>query len=470
MEWIFTMKLRKDIIIVFSTLIIVFLISVSTAHSMEISVGLSTNVTSLRISSSSSLVLIDKMGNRSSVSRSSVFTKRSSDKVQVNNKNFLLPVKIYSKSLLTYDKRKYRGYFQILNSKRGMTLTNRIELEQYLRGVLKMEVNPGWPMESLKAQAIISRTYAIKHKGRHAKDGFDICAKPHCQVYRGVNAEDSTLDRAIKQTDGMILKYGNDIASTFFHSDSGGATANVATVWSSSIPYLKGSKEPFNYKSPYSDWQVKLSCNDIQRASSRVGKNVGTVTGIRIYEKDPFGRVNKILVKGTNGKTIIKAHTFRMAVGAKKLKSTFFTIDSEKQNRTESKTFTVNTQELPAPELSFIDEHSLELNSSEEKLMTVLTKQGYFNSKEMIDMLLNPSTRKKYLLKAVNRKPPKRDFSDQSPSLIDPENNSFTFHGNGWGHGVGLSQWGARNLAQRGWKARRILEHYFPGTRLEKIY
>lgn len=63
-----------------------------------------------------------------------------------------------------------------------------------------MEVNPSWEMEALKAQAIVARTYALRNRGKHRSQGFDLCALPHCQVYRGINAEDPRINKAIAST------------------------------------------------------------------------------------------------------------------------------------------------------------------------------------------------------------------------------------------------------------------------------
>jgi len=448
----------------------------SDAEALDIKVGLASGTTALHLSSASQITAVDKNGSRTS---SSAFNLKASGSVKIiaGNRSMSQPVKFFSKSPLVYNNRKYRGYFMVLNSKGRLTLVNVVELEDYIRGVLKMEVNPDWPVESLKAQAVISRTYALKNRGKHGSEGFDLCDKSHCQVYRGINAEDPVLDKAITSTKGMIIKYGNSIASTFFHSDSGGATADVSKVWSSRIPYLRGKKEPYNYESPYSNWRVSLSPAKIDRAMKKLGYNIGNVTGLNVHETDPFGRANKILVSGSRGQTIVKAHTFRMAVGADHIKSTFFRIGTSMPEKRDigQKTETISRTSLPAPMLSFVDTSSPKLSPKEEKLVTTLTQQGYFTSREMIDMLLDPSARKRYLLKALDRPQPEKSSSvennySRSGSSTTDSNGNFILTGSGWGHGVGLSQWGARNLALKGWNSKKILAHYFPGTRLEKIY
>ena len=106
------------------------------------------------------------------------------------------------------------------------------------------------------------------------------------------------------------------------------------------------------------------------------------------------------------------------------------------------------------------------MSVSEERQLTALTEQGVFNSEELMDMLLNPEKRKGYLIRALRtRKPetPSRPSVPQSPS------GGFVFRGKGWGHGVGLSQWGAKTLAEKGWDHKKIIRFYFPGVTLGKM-
>ncbi len=108
-----------------------------------------------------------------------------------------------------------------------------------------MEINPAWPMEAVKAQAIVSRTYALRSmRQNNGKNGFDLRDSVLSQVYRGINAEDKRADQAISATRGIVVFHGGNLAFTPFHSDSGGATADVTAVWGGSMPYLRGVNEP----------------------------------------------------------------------------------------------------------------------------------------------------------------------------------------------------------------------------------
>lgn len=459
---------------IFLTIVATLMLGISStteAIPRNINVGLAVNRSSLRISSTSSYVLSDSRGNTLPIKGTLTLSGNGSTGItRINGKSFHLPLTLSSKGLLIFEKRKYRGKMKIIRGRTGLTLVNTLGVEDYLRGVLKMEVNPTWPMESLKTQAIISRTYAFRHIGRHGKEGFDVCALPHCQVYRGVNAEDKTLDRAIRETTGLVVTYNGKLALTPFHSDSGGATADVKTVWGGNIPYLNAKKEPRNYVSPYSSWKVSLDLSQIQGALRRKGISLGTVNGIDIVKRDPFGRVNSIRITGTSGSKVISAHSFRMMMGSKTIKSTMFQLSTARGNSGSndgSKNESLNSTS-PAPRLSFVDEGSNKLNLEEEKLITVLTKQGFFTADQMIDMLVHPEKRKSYLVQALNRKPVQ---VTQTPTPHKrPGNSNIVFMGKGWGHGVGLSQWGAKSLAENGWTTRKIIDHYYPGTQIKKYY
>lgn len=464
------LKHLKNISIVLLLLAIMSgLSATSEASNKNIRVGLASGKTTLTVSSSSAYSMTDSRGKQINIQGNlSISEQGPTGKVLTNQGTFHLPLTVSGKGYKIYNKRKYRGSFRIIKIGKGLNLINVLDVEDYLRGVLKMEVNPNWPFEALKAQAIISRTYAFRHINRHSKNGFDVCDLPHCQVYRGVNAEDQVLDRAVKETKGLVVVFNGSIALTPFHSDSGGATADVRTVWGGQLPYLKAVKEPVDYVSPYSAWTTTLNSTDIQKMLRAKGIDIGKVKGLEVAQQNSFGRADIIRVIGTKGSKALSSHAFRMAIGSKTIKSTMFTISTtnSKRNSFEKNGGNINHQ-ASAPKLSFVDEHSSDLNIEEEKLMTVLTKQGFFNAEQMIDMLLHPNKRKSYLIKALERRPANSKIQSRNKLITGSE---FVLKGKGWGHGVGLSQWGAKNLAENGWESKQIINHYYHGTRIQKYY
>ena len=236
----------------FFALIFLFMLFPSfRADARMVSVGLSIGQSTLKISSASAMTVTDGAGKRHSIGGTAEFRAAGAGTVKAGNHSFRLPVTISGKAPLSFNGRRYRGTFRIISSGSGITLVNVLDLEEYLRGVLKMEINPSWPMEAVKAQAIVSRTYALRSiRQNNGKNGYDLRDSVLSQVYRGINAEDKRADQAISATRGVVVLHGGALAFTPFHSDSGGATADVAAVWGGNMPYLRGVNEPYPPSSP----------------------------------------------------------------------------------------------------------------------------------------------------------------------------------------------------------------------------
>ena len=92
---------------------------------------------------------------------------------------------------------EYPGGADIQLMRGSMVVNNLVACEDYLRGVLPEEMPPDWPEDALKAQAVAARTYALKHRGRHEKDGYDLCDTTHCQVYEGLDSATARTDKAV---------------------------------------------------------------------------------------------------------------------------------------------------------------------------------------------------------------------------------------------------------------------------------
>lgn len=450
---------KKTVLIVIFFICVVFNANSSlAAPSGIVSVGISIGDCKASFSSKNGPLTITSASGEKAVFKSTVPVSLNPDgTVTAGSLKFKLPATIKGQGLVYWNNRPYRGSFRLVSEGRGFNVVNILNVEDYLKGVLKMEVNPAWPMESLKAQAIIARTYAFRSRNKHGASGFDLCATSHCQVYRGVSAEDPTLSRAIDSTSGIVLNYNGSLAATFYHSDSGGYTADVASVWGSSIPYLQGKAEPVPYESPYSRWQVTLGLSEIQRILSSKGINLGTLNTIEIISVDPAGRAEMINLKGSTRSITIRSSLFRTYMGSDRIKSTFFTIEDDPSST------------LPQSVLSSSANEPTPLTPQDEQLLISLTKKGVFNSEELMDMLVRPERRSIHLKNALQRQSGCSLSSDTKTNNLISGRSSVTFSGRGWGHGVGMSQWGAKSLAEAGWDYKRILHHYFPGTVLQKV-
>ena len=394
-------------------------------------------------------------------------------------------------------------------------LLNVLDLEDYLRGVLPAEVGAKWPQEALRVQAIISRTYVLRQSLNRSARGYDVTDSVSDQVYRGAGVETARTNQAVQSTRGEVLIYGKDLAFTPFHSDSGGHTANNADVWGRVLPYLGGVPEPRDYQSPNASWMARIPRARVEAALAKIGGGVGTLSEIRIAGVDKGGRATALTFIGPGGSKTVKSSLFRMAVGPNLLKSTMLTsgsgpISSPVPKRPSPPVPSlVDSVALPevkesdwVPDASGSTDGGLPrvpvptsnepLSLAQEKRLTSMTADGVFTTAELIDMLTNPNKKKGYLYLGFQRKgkgkpapqpaanPPRKAVVPPAPVPARPsppplsgggaiarEGDVFIFRGRGWGHGVGLSQWGALALAGEGWTAERILEHYYPGTHVK---
>jgi stage II sporulation protein D len=173
---------------------------------------------------------------------------------------------------IRWDRRPYRGALVIRSRAGLMSVVNDVGLERYLRGVVPWEMPHRWHGEALRAQAVIARSYALAT----LKPGkiYDLVADTRSQVYGGIGAEEARTNRAIGSTAGQVLLWNGRVATTFYHSTSGGRTAAVWDVWPGArrVPYLRGVVSPYETASPHYEWgPVQVSPAELARLLRRPG-------------------------------------------------------------------------------------------------------------------------------------------------------------------------------------------------------
>lgn len=416
------------------------------------------------------LTLIDANGSVMNTGSSAQISV-SGNTANVGGLSLAMPLRVTGPGFLKFNGRTYRGSF-VITQRAG--LLNVVNLEQYLYGVLPAEVGANWHMEALRAQAICARTYVLKQSMNRADKGYDVVDTDADQVYKGAGVETTKTNQAVSSTAGEVLVYGNELAITYFHSDSGGHTANAKDVWGSHQPYLVGVPEVVNYKSPVASWSARISGAKIQNAVKKItGANLGTITEIQVSEVDEGGRAVNITVVGKNGTRTVKASQFRLNLDPRTLKSTMFTPSGG--------TFNVNNQTTPSGLVSTqaktISIPTSGLTFEEEQTIAKMTAKGVFTTTELIDMLTNPNKKKSYYQTGLGRSSRTKTQTATQPAKpknkygysIEKSGNDFVFYGRGWGHGVGMCQWGAMAMAEQGYTAEKILMHYYPGTNIRKI-
>jgi stage II sporulation protein D len=240
---------------------------------------------------------------------------------------------------------RYRGVLRVLIGSTA-SVVNVVTLEQYLRGVVPMEMPSSWPTQALRAQAISARSYAVRRL--HPTTGaYDVYDDTRSQMYGGVNAERATTNAVVASTAGKVLKSGSVVASTFFHSTGGGATENNESAWvsskgervSSPISYLRGSADvdaagrSYDRDAPYATWKTGvLTPNRLQTIlDSDPRTAVGTLTSVTIMSRGVSGRVVKIRLVGSSGTKDVSGAVFRSVLNTKlstasPVRSTLFSI------------------------------------------------------------------------------------------------------------------------------------------------
>ena len=306
-------------------------------------------------------------------------------------------------------RRVYRGAIEILPKSSGLTIVNRLNIEEYLYGVVPAEIPASWPKAVLEAQAIAARTYALANLGRYRIQGFDLLATPASQVYNGVTQEADSVIEAVNGTRGMILTFDGKPAGAFYYDNSGGYTESGAFVWGTDRPYLQALpekqiaprdhpltpdelaawlteqpecvsfREGYYVRSAYR-WTLWITREQIE-SRIRAKAKIGRIKAIVPMERGISGRVKRVMVKGTAGSYII-SESIPYRLGG--LRSALFVVQPK-----------IGRDGLP---------------------------------------------------------------------------ESFIFNGGGWGHGVGMSQSGAAGMALDGASASEILAYYYPGTELTCKY
>ena len=308
----------------------------------------------------------------------------------------------------------YRGTLTLKAAENGITAINQLPADAYLAGVIPSEVPFTFPSESLKAMAVVARTYALSHLGRHSADGFDVCSEVHCQVYRGLAAEHPYTTAAIQATRGELLKFHDKPADCSFHACCGGHGVDAKDTWPGMTDktYLAGTYDQLP-ASPQADltreadfrgwldgrypaycsaagrfrWEETMAWTQFEAKLKEsvpvmvANATLTTLKNVEVTRRDRSGRVAELKLSAepadlTLGGDSVRWLTSGGKIGAGGLQSSLFYVD--------------------------------------------ITGVG--------------------------------------------EARSIRLRGGGWGHGVGMCQEGAAGRAKAGQNYRQLLMHYYPGT------
>ncbi|WP_027409268.1 SpoIID/LytB domain-containing protein [Anoxybacteroides tepidamans] len=342
---------------------------------------------------------------------------------------------VYALSLLKVNNKLYRGSADITVKTNTLQVINILDMEDYLKGVVPNEMPASWPKEALKAQAIAARSYAQATKST-------LTTNPNSQVYSGYSSEDSRTNAAIAETQGLYVKYNGKVIQAFFHSTSGGKTANVGDVWNSNqslFPYLSSVSDPYE-SSPYSNWSFTFTPSTILK-SFGFNDSSTVLYDMSITKTGANGEVGAVTVVTSSGQKTISGDE-------SKIRSLFPINDSRYYNKLLSNWFTITV--------------------NRDGSLYAQTVSGKTPLYKMNGQRVQTSAGTQTITNTSNIKVQTASSVTSLPSLGTGVVSSVVVNGKGWGHRIGMSQYGAKAFAEKGWTAVQILQYYFKGTTVSK--
>lgn len=166
---------------------------------------------------------------------------------------------VYSPKFPSLKERKYKDDVEVVVKDGNLVIVNLVDINNYLSGVVESEGGSGKDIEYYKVQALMSRTYAMKYANRHAKEGFDLCDRVHCQAYHYQMRFNPIIDTAVYETQGMVMvDSSGKLVDAYFHANCGGQTSEPDYVWNNKISYLSTFKDTFCIYTKQATWEKRI--------------------------------------------------------------------------------------------------------------------------------------------------------------------------------------------------------------------
>ncbi|MEA4893453.1 MAG: SpoIID/LytB domain-containing protein [Peptococcaceae bacterium] len=359
-------------------------------------------------------------------------------------------------NLFTYGSASYRGSAVVQNINGSLYVINVLDVEDYLLGVVPREMgmaNNG--IEAYKSQAVVCRTYALKKK--EGSVNFDLYANQNDQSYGGYNCETSYTTAAVEATKGQVLCYDGQLITAYYSASAGGYTEDSENVWGGDLPYAKAVPSPYDsvvlqraqdssgYPGYTYSWQVRYTLAELQSRIAQWNANnpssaisIGSLQSLSgaalAFDPDTrkatgqpnaSGRITQLTLKGSQGSFTLNRESVRSFLG---LRSTKF---------------------------SLIPEGGVAVYNSA-GVVTMLEqsiRQSYALAADGKPLEINAGSDVYYVATADGVK----EMGKDAAATVQ----AYTMQGSGYGHGVGMSQWGAIGMADAGYTYQQILEHYY---------
>lgn len=314
--------------------------------------------------------------------------------------------------------KRYRGYITFAFVDKQVAAINNLGLEEYLYGVVPREMPSTFAYEALKAQAVAARSYAVTSVLRNKDKDFDLYDTVTSQVYGGFDAERDNVRKAVDETRGQILISENNVVNATYSSSNGGITADANDVWGTKYKYLISKEDKYSIDEPNYNWSFEISVDNLLNGLKKQGINVNNINQIYIKENNLSKRVKTIAIKDGSKEILIDNAKFKNAIGANNFKSSMYNLD-------------------------YMNKNALTKTKNDDEDITVIIENG-------VAIFIDNS----------------EDTSVNNKEINLSNTDKIKISGHGWGHGVGLSQWGANNMAKAGLKYDAILKFYYDGAEI----
>ncbi len=391
----------------------------------------------------------------------------------------------------------FRGHLELFVGQNGrIVVLNVLPLEEYLYGVVPAEMSPSWPVEALKCQAVAARTYALSRILANMERTYDVYGNVSDQAYRGVGGEHAASTRAVDETAGLIAEYGGQVITAYYCACAGGMTKQ------GDAPYLRSvaSDHP---DSPHHGWQLSMTLEELSALVSSSGAEIGPIKDVTAEYDAHSGHLLSLIVHGANDSKQLYGTTLRKLLGRSRMKSTRCRIypaggeptpviasaPPEQAPATDTDASNVAT-EVHVDSISFQGEDGgfrtsesfgwlrpWVASGSEQRTIKMRSMYAFDGSSLM------QCNREMHLLSgwmdtADTIRLPDSPEAGAPPVAAEPLpevqvvnsrmartelSSGFMIRGDGYGHGIGMSQWGARKLAEDGMDFQAILRHFYYG-------
>lgn len=343
--------------------------------------------------------------------------------------------------ILTSAQNTYPYYMVFPRVKNGLQVLNMLPMQEYIKGVVSVEIPTSWSEESLKAFAAVARTFAVGAGDRHTSDSFNLCGDTHCQAYRGYKYVNDAVKNAVDATAGQVITYDGKPIEAYYHSSAGGITENHNEAWGGVFnrPYLASVSLPFekyanpDYKNALWRFEVDFPTLTTYLKTSSAYKDTfseklkGSVVSVKVTSRSESGYVKSVEVADNLGNTVEIKNSDSVRIA--------FSRYANSANMNIHVGFSNYVNEFGSIGFDL-------------KNMYTLTADG---------QKLNSNSNSVNILSANGER------------TVTVDGSMLVFEGKGWGHGVGLSQYGVKDLGDMGVPYTEIIKTFYTGVQIEPM-